>query len=505
MSHSIIRALSPALAGIQHASLLSAHPESGVNAQLERTRLRHHNIMGVNSVHELIELIPSDYRSVLADPLNGLVTLVHKRDSTRRTLAKYSGHKSAGTFPTGLVKGSAPKVQHSKEYAASEQARRCKDEMDSAFSAFQIATLDSAIKSKRDEVAAQDLALSPSALWNELRGIVAAHAPSILARNKLPIQEADDTITGWEPSDVAVATRDHVMLDCSVYASRVISITESVIANRDKRIQKKKQVADHAATVAGDVDVDMAAAPAGASIKKLVDRAVASALKAQNQQAGPSKRKRGDADSSQSGSGDGKRAKLMQDALVSVDCSTCAVARVDVSFSEPTQGRNRQNKGRDSKVRATPLPSSKVSKLFTKGDPRISAGQREGTGRRAARREKRTAPRQGKERRLFKGPIDTLRSAVSESAVRGCPSISGGSSLNVSACGMSSITSSVVLSSDMRAYSQIVSSFPDLCEGDLWISNPSLMPDWLLDLSIPNACDEIVSRMSLETISLLSY
>jgi len=394
MSHSVIRALSPALAGIQHASLLSAHPESGVNAQLERTRLRHHNIMGVNSVHELIELIPSDYRSVLADSLNGLVTLVHKRDSTRRTVAKYAGHKSAGTFPTGLVKGSAPKVQHSKEYAASEQARRCKDEMDGAFSAYQIATLDSAIKSKRDELAAQDLALSPSALWNELRGIVAAHAPSILARNKLPVQEADDSIVGWEPSDVAVATRDHVMLDCSVYASRVISITESVIANRDKRIQKKKQVADSAAAVAGDVDVDMAAAPAGASIKKLVDRAVASALKAQNQQAGPSKRKRGDADSSQSGSGDGKRAKLMQDALVSVDCSSCAVARVDVSFSEPTQGRNRQNQGRDSKVRAPPYRRLRYQNSLLRATREYQQGKGRGQG--GGRRGGKSGPRRGR-------------------------------------------------------------------------------------------------------------
>jgi len=44
-----------------------------------------------------------------------------------------------------------------------------------------------------------------------------------------------------------------------------------------------------------------------------------------------------------------------------------------------------------------------------------------------------------------------------------------------------------------------------ISEGDLWVSNPTQMPDWLLDLPLPNAIDEILIRMSLEMISDLRY
>ena len=42
-------------------------------------------------------------------------------------------------------------------------------------------------------------------------------------------------------------------------------------------------------------------------------------------------------------------------------------------------------------------------------------------------------------------------------------------------------------------------------EGDLWLSNPSLMPDSLLDLPTPKAISEILRKTSLEMISSLSY
>ena len=41
--------------------------------------------------------------------------------------------------------------------------------------------------------------------------------------------------------------------------------------------------------------------------------------------------------------------------------------------------------------------------------------------------------------------------------------------------------------------------------GDLWTSNPRLLPDYLLDLPVPLAINEIVSNMSLEMIRSLSY
>lgn len=44
-----------------------------------------------------------------------------------------------------------------------------------------------------------------------------------------------------------------------------------------------------------------------------------------------------------------------------------------------------------------------------------------------------------------------------------------------------------------------------IAQGDLWVSNPALMPDYLLDLPVPKAIEHIIERMSLEMISNLSF
>ena len=44
-----------------------------------------------------------------------------------------------------------------------------------------------------------------------------------------------------------------------------------------------------------------------------------------------------------------------------------------------------------------------------------------------------------------------------------------------------------------------------IAQGDLWLAKPSTMPDFLLDLSLPEAIHEILSRTSIATLSALAY
>ena len=65
--------------------------------------------------------------------------------------------------------------------------------------------------------------------------------------------------------------------------------------------------------------------------------------------------------------------------------------------------------------------------------------------------------------------------------------------------------SCLLVSNEM--YNDNVSSHPGcfISQGDLWVSNPTFIPDEFLSLPFLDAVNEVISRMSLEMISTLSY
>ena len=137
MSSAVIRSLSPALGSLSNVVLTAAADAILPRDKADVARVaRHHTLMGANSVVNLIELIPSDYSQVLADPLHALVQLCHKLHNARTTLAAWRAHQSAGTMPAHL-RGSAPKVQHTSEFAGSELACTCKTSLEAAYVDFQ--------------------------------------------------------------------------------------------------------------------------------------------------------------------------------------------------------------------------------------------------------------------------------------------------------------------------------------------------------------------------------
>ena len=99
MSSLFIRALSPTVQSLTTAVIAGADGSTPDDAACTT---RHLAIMGANSVAEIIELIPSDYRNVLADALHTLVQLIHKLDNSRSTLAKWREHQGKGMFPPHL-------------------------------------------------------------------------------------------------------------------------------------------------------------------------------------------------------------------------------------------------------------------------------------------------------------------------------------------------------------------------------------------------------------------
>src|SRR5580658_7117469 len=92
-----IRAFSPSLGAI--ASTIASASDHGAPRDLA-TKARQLALAGCNHVHEIIELIPSDYRTVLNDPLHAIAALTGKLRKAEKSLADALRHQTAGTFPS---------------------------------------------------------------------------------------------------------------------------------------------------------------------------------------------------------------------------------------------------------------------------------------------------------------------------------------------------------------------------------------------------------------------
>jgi hypothetical protein len=506
-----IRALSPAVGAITATNIaLAGLGDDATASAAQKARL--FAIMGVNSVHELIELIPSDYRAVLTDPLNRLVQLVHKLDSSKTTLAKWSEHERAGTLPPQL-RGKPQKLQLTTEFAGTAQAAEAKSNLETAHKAYQAAVLTSWIKAKTDEVAVLVTETSAQTAWSALRRIVAAHGPSILERNKLPVIVQDghgaDAVGSWEISAAAQAIHDHVMEDCIAYASRVITITENGLRVKALKFEKKKKLATAARTAAGDMEIDEGhngptsaiASSSSSSIRTLVAKELRTLLKEQAPVTQPNKRKR-NAGASGSNTDNAEKRRKMAAAKVR---NPPASRAPDTEFPlDSLRSNDRSTQRRTPAVRPSSLSLASSSKLnqkqarpstqFTRRSHESWAGS---AGSRSGYKGARGAQGQGSAG--GSRHVGTWENAhMDAKTVHTSLYTNAGSSgrANAPPLDHSTIKNHVLPDPDSKLF---------ICEGDLWISNPALIPDYLLDLPVPEAIDVILGRMSLEMISLLSY
>ena len=486
MTSAFIRAVSPGLTTIASAIQTSSGTDRDVAAQDRQT-----GIMQASTVNDLIELIPSDYRAALTDPLHALVQLVIKLESCRATNESLHKHQVAGTFPA-FLKGTPPKVQHSKEFAETAEARACKNALDAAHVTWLQATLAATIKGKADELQALTREIAPEQLWPNLRSIVLARSLIVIPLMRLPVLSTNDRgeeyVSDWADSPASIKVRDSVLEDCGIYAARVIGLTNVTQASRANKFKKRKDLATAARTAAGDVDVDMASSST-ASVQSLVDKAVARALAAHDKKA-PSRGKGAQSSrkspTSGGNRGKGKKSADIEKAKVGPShASFLAVA--DFFLGQLRQG-HRQTPGQQAPVRASTLQSVALPQLTL-----IRDQKREGSERRWSTQGLLTKGKERQRERKARGSaqLDTRRSAATDSSIVYVgPSMTGGSSRDV-------FLSSEILES-MRPGCFIT-------EGDLWVSDPSKIPDELLDLPFRTAIGEILSRMSLDMISTLSY
>ena len=146
MSSTFIHAVSPSLRAI--TTIINKSSNNGTPTLAYSAR--HASYMGVSSTNELIELIPSDYRSILTTPLHALVSLVIKLAGVWTMLATYWCHQVDGTFPLN-IRSTAPIVQLTSEFAGTNEAHAAQRALDTTLMEFQQSSLKAMVKAKEDE------------------------------------------------------------------------------------------------------------------------------------------------------------------------------------------------------------------------------------------------------------------------------------------------------------------------------------------------------------------
>ncbi|KAH9009239.1 hypothetical protein EDB84DRAFT_1571367 [Lactarius hengduanensis] len=200
--------------------------------------LRHAEILACNSVAEIIELIPDDYRMFIAD------------------------HFGATTVQWGHFLppfGARPRNVNFRRTMRKRMRRKpINVQSDDRFAATRTAQLDSDIAARTLEETFLLEAIKPEKAFLDMRAAVAPQAAAIHGA----LQGA------------AIAIRDTVWADCGVYAHRAIAIAFNAGKREQIKIEKKKDLADKAQVAASDGDTLMGDATLATAIQREVKRQV---------------------------------------------------------------------------------------------------------------------------------------------------------------------------------------------------------------------------------------
>ncbi|KAH9018249.1 hypothetical protein EDB85DRAFT_1897245 [Lactarius pseudohatsudake] len=270
------RAVSPGAQALLNAVLSTSVEEEQRASHLQN--LRHAEILACDSVADIVELIPDDYRMFIADHLHAAAKHVHRLCGVQATLTKWRHHRTVGTLPPPL-RGDAPKCQFSSDYAGTDAAKAHQKAADDRHAAARLAQLDSDIAARTLEETFLLEAIAPEKAILDMRSAVAPHAATIMARYKVPSTILDPEGTPAEDvryviNPQAVAIRDQVMADCGVYAHRAIAIAFNAGKREQLSISKKKDLADKAQVAASDGDTVMGDATLATAIQREVKRQV---------------------------------------------------------------------------------------------------------------------------------------------------------------------------------------------------------------------------------------
>ncbi|KAH7881971.1 hypothetical protein F5I97DRAFT_1927528 [Phlebopus sp. FC_14] len=277
---SMLRALSPLSRShfFQHAGEASGAADGEfppVNEVDHLMQARHMAMQAASTVDEVIAMVPSDYRHVLAEPLKGVASTATKLLNARATLAKWEAHKAAGTFPPHIVV-KLPAVQTTRGFRESAEGLACRANFTQKHDAYLGACLNDSISTKRDEVSFLQRALLPETLFKELQHLVVARHVELKMVSKIPEFSLDGgelILTGWKENEATNKLSMEMLTDLVVYCHRIISLVEA-----RESIEASKKAKKVAVAKAADAEMADLTRP-GPSIQSLVDKAVSAAVK----------------------------------------------------------------------------------------------------------------------------------------------------------------------------------------------------------------------------------
>ncbi|KAI9449565.1 hypothetical protein HD554DRAFT_2034209, partial [Boletus coccyginus] len=237
---------------------------------------RHAALQGANSVGEVIEMIPHDFRHVLAGPLRAIAATANRLYSVQATLEKWRSHQTAGTVPPFLSQ-KAPEVQFTKGFEESATGISQREKLAEAHKAYLKATFDNLIRAKVDEELFLKGALTPEELFKALSPLVITRGGELGRTSKVPdirlVKDKQEVeVVGWVENTAIEGISKMVLNDCVVYAYRVISIVEASVSMSTRKKAAKKAVHEAA-------DVEMQDGSSGRTIQSSVDKAINAALK----------------------------------------------------------------------------------------------------------------------------------------------------------------------------------------------------------------------------------
>jgi len=527
---------------------------------------RHSVISACASIQEVSNSIATPYRKAITDHLIALERNLTRLASVRSSLTKLSAHQARGTVPPQLRRD-APKPQLTKAYADSERGREHVRSVEEATATYLNDIVNKHVLAKRDEVTSLEAGVHARSVVAACRRDVDAIATEIFKVHRVvPPTDAEgdaemSSSDDWEVQPAVKVVRDNLLADLGFIFGHVTSLVNSSLTRKALREAKKQETATAARTAAGDVGSTSAAAADADGSADLLQVIRAEVAKAVNASSGAGKRKRDPkpdeterlakqlkvrgipvslhrlnvhdyfANSSCLSPGE-VRPRPRENSRGGYAVRTPSLQAPHVSRKSLTgftggtqstsQSRTRRPKGQG-KGRQPGRPRPRSWRLRpqspTSTSKRASVGARSATRNTAERSESRELPRRQRP-----------RSRESARGLAGSRS-SGGSTrrnaplaridVDIGSCTPAESSGSVrrrigpspkiinyINKSDLsRSEHDLFSrqKIGKIEQGDLWLAKPLTMPDYLLNLPLPDAIHEILSRTSLATLSALAY
>ena len=456
----------------------------------ERVR-RQRALLATNSVSELVSCAYSSYRSVVNIHCSALVASTERLAKARQTVASWKQHQSVGTLPQHLRQPAA-QVQFTAGYSDTAAAKAAQKALNDAHLEYQRGQLTRMIEARSAEIVSLEAETAPDHSGDKLSAAIVAIGTSIEANYKVPVDVERPAADGdgenavmhdisWEPSPAAKRIFEEMLADAPVYAQHAVNLTFNVMDQMSRKIEKKRAAANAATSAAADgAGTSGETSTLTKAVQAEVKRVVMGLMPP-----GPKSKKKTKAE----------KAKVSH-----------SPTRYHL-IADYFKGSGASSPGQDirpdrySKV-GLPLilPATSDRHAFQEEAQRQEGSRRWETGRRSASQDN-----GGRGQGRGTAAAAAEAEAEAEEAAAEVVVASDGLSDTRNGVGYSTYDLIVARVAQLtRAQSQ-KGNRPLIALGDLWMSQPQTMPDYLLSLPLPDTVNIILANASLRYLNELKY